>query len=291
MSEYWKSTPSYWCKFCSQYVRDTGIERKNHETSARHQNSIQRSIRDLSKTKDREERDKQRAKSEVARLNGLVDSGPKPHGTKSASGPKILGVQDLGGGKGSPASNATTAQQRRAHAEQLAAMGVKLPAEMEREVTGVGGWQTVSERVIVDNTPIERSLADFVKNEGEHSKEDVEIDLPLVRGVHKRKAEDEEEDAEQRSKRKAWGSRLKTYPGTTDAGDEGDLDALLSGVAKKKDSEAEAKKEDEDEVKEEEAEQQSLSAIPNIGEPAVGVKTEDGEMQAPIMFKKRKAKR
>ena len=72
MAEYWKSTPSYWCKFCSIYVRETPIERKNHEASAKHQNNIQRSLRDLHKNKEREDRDKQRAKDEVARLNGVL---------------------------------------------------------------------------------------------------------------------------------------------------------------------------------------------------------------------------
>src|ERR1700712_2474938 len=94
MSEYWKSTPSYWCKFCAIYVRDSGLERKNHEASAKHQNSIQRNLRELQKGKQREDRDKQRAVDEVARLNGLVSGGGKAGSPGAAGG--ILGAKEVG---------------------------------------------------------------------------------------------------------------------------------------------------------------------------------------------------
>ena len=135
MAEYWKSTPSYWCKFCHTYVRDTSIERKNHEASGKHQNNIQRSLRELHKTKGREERDKQRAKDEVARLNGLVGGGEK-----GVSGPGIT----FAGGSGKTAAvhaappQISAAAQRKTHAEQLAALGVELPDPLQREVTSVG---------------------------------------------------------------------------------------------------------------------------------------------------------
>ena len=227
MASHWKSTPSYWCKFCATYVRDSAIERKNHETSIKHQNNIQRSLRELHKTKEREDRDKQRAKNEVARLNGLVGGGRK---AGEGSGGAVGAVG------GTAPSNLDAAAQRKAHAEQLAAMGVQLPDELKKEVTGVGEWQTLSTRVIEDDqVSASNSLADILKQES--VKKEEEEKNTIIKGVHKRTA-DEEEDliAEERSKKKAaWGSRLKSYPGKDVEDDDGeDLDAILNGVSAKK---------------------------------------------------------
>ena len=57
MSEYWKSTPKYWCKHCSVYVRDTKLERTNHEATGRHQGAIKRSLRDLHRNAEQQERE------------------------------------------------------------------------------------------------------------------------------------------------------------------------------------------------------------------------------------------
>ncbi|KAK3716378.1 hypothetical protein LTR37_006528 [Vermiconidia calcicola] len=264
MSAQWKSTPTHWCKFCALYVRDTPLERKNHDASGKHQNNIQRSLRELHRGKEREEREKQRAKDEVARVNGLVS------GSGGKSGGRIQGVTSMNGGGGG--AGLSKEAQRKAHAEQLLALGVKLPEQLEREVTGAGGWQTVSERVVED----------AVKQE-EDSKEGI------IHGVHKRKVEEDEEgqEAERKARRKAWGSSIKTFPGAEDG--EEDLEALLSGVRAK-----EVKKE-EDEVKKEESAEDgdALAAVPDID--AAIVKKEDGngdgEVMAPVVFKKRKAKR
>ena len=277
MAEYWKSTPFYWCKFCSTYVKDTGVERKNHEASAKHQNSIQRNLRNLQKDKSREERDAQRAKDEVARLNGIVSGKGK-----GGSGPKIEGLRTVTASNEAPKLNA--AAQRKAHAEQLAAMGVELPEELKREVTGVGGWQTMSERVIPGEQEEGggRSLADIMKQEGEdENKDDVKNVDGIVRGVHKRKVEDEEE-REQIERRKAWGSKLKRYPGDEkNEGGDGDLDALLNGVGTKKVKREEVKEEVDDAV---EGEAKGMADIPVKQE-------EDGDAVSPVVFKKRKGKR
>lgn len=227
MASHWKSTPSYWCKFCTTYVRDSPLERKNHESSLKHQNSIQRSLRELHKTKEREDRDKQRAKDEVARLNGLVG------GRKMGEGSAARGLS--GGGT---STTLDAAAQRKAHAEQLAAMGVQLPDALKKEVTGVGGWETVSTRVIGDDeASTGGSLAEILKLEKVKKEEEDRKD-GVVKGVHKRRAEEEEEflaEQERRSKKAAWGSKLKAYPGKDVEEDDGeDLDALLSGVAAKK---------------------------------------------------------
>ena len=292
MAEYWKSTPSYWCKFCHTYVRDTGIERKNHEASAKHQNSIQRSLRELHKGKEREDREKQRAKDEVARLNGLV-SGNKGSSLGAAPNEK---VQNGRGVAAAAPPQLSAAAQRKAHAEQLVAMGVQLPEQLKREVTGVGGWQTVSERVIQDNRPAEgRSMPDIIKQEGA-SKDNVKE--ALSKGVHKRAVDEDEEEQAASRKRAAWGSRLKTYPGRDQEGeDEEDLDALLNGVTQKKQQQPSIKQEetgqDGSEVKKEDSlgNSKPLAAVPDIDAPTTDVKQEDGLEAPPVVFKKRKVKR
>ncbi|KAI7202684.1 hypothetical protein D0869_01200 [Hortaea werneckii] len=293
MAEYWKSTPSYWCKFCSIYVRDTTIERKNHEASGKHQNNIQRNLRELQKGKQREDRDQQRAKDEVARLNGIVSGQGKGTGSGGdARKTGILGVKDVG--KAPAASSTSTlsaSAQRKKHAEQLAAMGVELPEELKREVTGVGGWQTVSEKVVEEEQPW--SMSD-IENE-EESKEDVRD--AISRGVRKRKQEGEDDEEEAAPARKAWGSKFRQYPGTASegSGEEEDLDALLSGVTAKKPKSEEVKKEEGEDVKgEEPAEDKPLESIPDVNAPAAApVKEEGGEDKpAPaVVFKKRKVKK
>ncbi|KAI7552807.1 hypothetical protein KC331_g1642 [Hortaea werneckii] len=294
MAEYWKSTPSYWCKFCSIYVRDTTIERKNHEASGKHQNNIQRNLRELQKGKQREDRDQQRAKDEVARLNGIVSGQGKASGGGGGDAGKtgILGVKDVG--KAPAASSGSTlsaSAQRKKHAEQLAAMGVELPEELKREVTGVGGWQTVSEKVVEEEQPW--SLSD-IRNE-EESKEDVR-DV-ISRGVRKRKPEGEDDEEELAPARKAWGSKFRQYPGAASEGngEEEDLDALLSGVTAKKPKPEEVKKEESEDVKgEEPAEDKPLESIPDVNAPAAAPVKEEEQEEKPapaVVFKKRKVKK
>ncbi|KAK4894058.1 hypothetical protein LTR27_007642 [Elasticomyces elasticus] len=295
MSEYWKSTPSYWCKFCSVYVKDTPLEKKNHEASGRHQGSIQKNLRDLTKNKEREERDKQRAKDEVARLNGLV-SGDR------GKGGGVTGLRDAGsrtgGGAGGPTLSA--AEQRRKHAEQLMAMGVPLPDSLRKEITGVGGWEVTAERVVEDEQP--RSLADMIKaEEVEEGKVEIGVDGlamgvdGVARGVHKRRAEEEEvEEAREAAYRKrAYGTSKKVWPGSGGGEVGEDLDALLSGVTKKKPA-AEVKEEEAEVKAEVVAEEDSVAPVKVESEaPTVPVKQEEAEEEAlpAVVFKKRKVKR
>ena len=287
-------------------MKDTPLEKKNHEASGRHQNNIQRSLRELHKRNDRETRDSERAKAEVQRLNGIVEGGKK---TGGGTGVKIEGLKDLGGSaKGtskSPATGISVQQQRRIHAEQLLALGVQLPDELKKEVTGVGGWETVSERVVEEPLEPERSMADIVKAE-EESKRDVKVEMPLNRGVHKRRAEADEAEGE-RLRKKAWGSRLRTYPGNdqNDSGD-GDLDALLHGVSAKKhqttnDNESPNLADSEpteqftsDGGADDHATEESTTTVNKVESEAPPVKEEDSteQIDAPpvVFFKKRKAK-
>lgn len=292
MSEYWKSTPSYWCKFCSQYVRDSPLERKNHDASGRHQNNISRSLRELHKGQERETRDKQRAKDEVARLNGLFSGktdSARGAGSATASTSRVAAPP--------PPSNVNPAAQRKAHAEQLAAMGVALPEELKKEVTGVGNYHVVSERALDHSdagaVSVNRSLAEILaetKREPQDVKQEQQTEKE-AKPTLKRELE-EDEDEESAPKRKAWGSNFKVYPGANDDGV--DLDALLSDVAKKK--EPPVKTEGNHVIKEEQAEGEqptSLSTIPDTSEAVISeLKPESAAEATPtVLFKKRKGKK
>ncbi|KAK1056071.1 hypothetical protein LTR74_015209 [Friedmanniomyces endolithicus] len=297
MTEYWKSTPTYWY---------TPIERKGHEQSGKHQGAIQKNLRELTKTKEREERDRKRAKDEVARLNGLVGGGVEKVGGAAISGLRDVTVGRNGGGGGGAGTGPamSTAVQRKAHAEQLVALGVELPEELKREVTGVGSWQVMNERV-VDEVVQPMTLADIKVKAGEEedSKDGVAME-GASRGVRRRRpeeeAEGEEEEAVASRRRTVWGSSVRTYPGANTAERAEDLDALLSvGFTKKQPLEVKTDlSEEKVEVKRERSTDESPVAAVSVPEsqiPATHVKQEDdGEADMPIpavVFKKRKVKR
>jgi len=281
MSEYWKSTPSYWCKFCSTYVRDSGIERKNHEASAKHQHAIQRNLRELQKSKSIEEQAKQRAKDEVARLNGLVSGKPG-----QGPGPKatITGLNDLGRAGAPPRTTLSASAQRKVHAEQLLALGIELPEEIKREVQGIGSWQTVSERVVgEDKQP--GSLAGIQQEEDSKAS---------VRGtasgsVSKRKVDVDEQDDNGEATgptRKVWGKSFKSYADTSTNDSAEDLDTLLNGVMKKKSDTGMCQ------IKREPSTEESCADhIPAVGDATGPVKEEVCEDAPAVVFKKRKIKK
>ena len=205
MSEYWKSTPKYWCKHCSVFVRDTGLERANHESTAKHQGAIKRSLRDLHRNADQKERDKERAKREVDRLNGVVSgsSAGASGATKSAKKPS--------GAYGAPPQQASQTD-RQKQLEQLAELGVSIPTELRGDMAMVGEW-TVTSTKVIDEAGRDAAVegrATGVKREREQTEE-----------------EKEQEEAIQAlfKKPRKWGVDSKTMPAEEDA----ELDALLSG--------------------------------------------------------------
>ena len=208
MSEYWKSTPKYWCKHCKTFVRDTKLEKQNHEATPRHQGNLQRFIRGLHKDNEREEREKQRAKDEVNRLNGM---GP---GLKSST-------ENRGAGSLSRIKKRDpTLADRKRQLAQLAEMGVAVPEDYRREVAMAGDWQTMS------MSPASQAA---VKTE-EDAQDDTKPSALSV-GVRKRKFEgqEEEEEAGKRVARKGWGVTTKAFPGPN-AGEDDDLDTLLNST-------------------------------------------------------------
>lgn len=204
MSEYWKSTPRYWCKYCAVYVRDTKIERANHEATGRHQGAIKRSLRDLHRSHDREERDKDRARREIDRLNGI-----KPGSSSSSSAAAAAAGGSAGPSQAQPAvaTEASLKKQR----EQLAEMGIEVPSSFRPDMAIPGEWTVTNTRVIETKPEGEKveSRASGVRKreETEEHKEEEEA----VRGLFK--------------KPRRWGRDSKAMPAEDDA----ELDALLSG--------------------------------------------------------------
>ncbi|PSK45329.1 hypothetical protein B9Z65_2469 [Elsinoe australis] len=286
MSEYWKSTPKYWCKFCKTYVRDTSIEKKQHEATVKHQNNIQKSLRELHKNQSREDREKQRAKDELARVTGVVSGKPAPK-----AGPS----QPISVAKSKPHFTRTepvraSADDRKRQAEQLAAMGVAIPDEFRKDMAIASEWSTVSA------TPIYHRPQPKAEDEDqEDSKDDV-----FGSSSKRRRIDDEvEEEAPDRinSKRRVWGTTLKSYPGAK-GGDANDFDALLLTANVKKEVEPAIKDEPEQlddgvTLKKEESleEGAAMKKLPGVGAVNLGSTQEAAAADAPVVFKKRKGKR
>ncbi|KAG5923847.1 hypothetical protein E4U42_004817 [Claviceps africana] len=196
MTEYWKNSPNYWCKHCAVFVRDTKLERQNHEATARHQNAIKRSLRELHRAHNREERDKERARREIERLEGVMAGGAVPVPVP------------VPGGKASSRSGAEELREQR---EQLARMGVSVPSAFLGDMAMPGEWTVTKERV-VDGDGGDRLAMGVrkrgAKGEGEGEEDD---EQDAVRGLFKRP--------------RRWGRDSKTLQ---DGGEEdAELDALL----------------------------------------------------------------
>ncbi|KAF4556941.1 Hypothetical protein D9617_1g088230 [Elsinoe fawcettii] len=294
MSEYWKSTPKYWCKFCKLYVRDTTLEKKQHEQTGKHQSAIQKSLRDLHKNQSREEREAQRAKDELKRITGAVDGKGKDGAVASGSGSGKVGAVGVSVAKARPHftrdTKVASVEERKKQAEQLAKMGVAVPDHFRGDMAIAGEWSTVEVRRVYETPVGVKKEEDGEEGQGKEG---------LFEGVKRRRVEDEDEDGEQdrvNSKRKVWGTTLKSYPGVK-GGDGENFDALFSGVAVKKEVEPEVKEETtlEDGVKLKKEEligdeanaKDVLAAVAGLSDQ----KQDEAAVDAPVVFKKRKGKR
>jgi hypothetical protein len=258
-------------------VRDTKLEKTQHEATARHQGGIQKSLRDLHKTQEREQRDAQRAKDEVARLNSVVGTN-----SGSSSGGRGVVAKPAAPVSSVPKKQATV-EDRKRQMEQLAAMGVAIPEEYRRGVAMVGDWQVVGRRTVA---PAEAA----------------ESESPATGGERKRKLQDgaEEEEEEIPKVRKGWGRSFKSFSSSKGRSD--DIGALLNepiilknevkqepedGIAA--DDAVKGEKPDELGVKNEVKEESGINA-------SISIKTEDvvpptgSPSIAPVVFKKRKGK-
>jgi hypothetical protein len=212
---------------------------------------LKRFLRDIHRGKEREERESQRAKNEVQRLNGIVAGSGSDN--------------QIGGGgapwKRTPAAPAapqqTTASERKRQVAQLAEMGVAVPQEFRGEMALAGDWETVSERTIEESG-----------KDGDSSRINI--------GVRKRKFEgqEEEEEAGERVVKKGWGSTTRKYPGFQE--EDEDLDALLQTTTV-----VNGKKADSERVKTETGPGDSTIKVEKAeaeeGEVLSGVKKEDSE--------------
>jgi hypothetical protein len=192
-------------------VKDTKFERGQHEATGRHQGNLKRFLRGIQNDHEKDEREKQRAKSEVERLN------------KAVSAPSTLSIQ------GNPhvprtatpsGTTQITAADRKRQMTQLAEMGIAVPEEYRRDMALAGDWQVISQK------PVELG----------------QQEASLNVGVRKRKVEGqgEEEGAGETVQKKGWGSTTRGYPVK-----EKELDDLLTGsIFVKKASASELKQED-----------------------------------------------
>lgn len=280
MSANSKNGNRYWCKFCAVFVRDTKLERTNHEATARHQGNIKRSLRDLHRNHEQAERDKERAKREVERLNGVVPGSSTSTSTHGGAAPVPEAPQQA------------TAADRQKQREQLAAMGIEMPSEVRPEMAMAGQWTVTSTKVIE------------APKEGEDDEEQ-KIEA-RASGVRKREVTEEEQAVEEAiqglfKKPKRWGRDTKTIPADEDA----ELDALLSGgPLVKKEAATKEEEADDTRIKKEEDIAGDSSVKPE--EPVGTIKQEPGEAglggldtdtgagseaEAPaVVFKKRKPK-
>ncbi|KAK1566244.1 uncharacterized protein LY79DRAFT_572440 [Colletotrichum navitas] len=246
MSEYWKSTPKYWCKHCSIYVRDTKLERQNHEATGKHQGALKRFLRDLHRGHEQEEREKERAKREVERLKGIAPGSS----ASSFAGPPSYSRP------GSGAASSTEAQ-RKQQMEQLAAMGVSIPTAFRGDMAMAGEWTVTATKVIDDDDAASQEKPVEAKAVGVRKREQTEEEREeeeAVRGLFKRP--------------RRWGG-TKTMPE-----DDADLDALLGSSTLLRP----VKKEKEEEVAEEEQKSAGTTDLDNTKEGVTGVrvKTEEG---------------
>ena len=277
MSEHWKSTPKYWCKHCQCYVRDTKLERQNHEATGKHQGALKRFLRDLHRGHEREERDKERAKREISRLNGVVT------GSSSSAGP----AGPVGPASAIPRNDkplAPSESQLKKQREQLAEMGVAIPSDFRPEMAIPGEWTVTNTRVIETKPKEEKSTES------------------IATGVRKREVTEEEKEEEEAMSRlfkrpKKWGRDSKAMPLQEDK----ELDALLSGstfpLPKAEEPQDDVKKEETteegDKVK---TEDDAPATEPAVKSEALTkdppIKSEEGTEPGlnPVVFKKRKPK-
>ena len=190
-------------------MRDTPLEKNNHELTPRHQGNLKRFLRDLHRENEAGARAQQRAKDEAARLNGTA--------TTSSTASAATGARATAASAAVSGLRNATPEERKRQMAQLAEMGVSVPAEFRKENAMAGDWEVVSQRVITPDPTIGDTA---VKQE--ENKDAVSV------GIRKRKADgDDEEEAEQASvRRRKWGTDVKALPD-----DEADLDALLGASA------------------------------------------------------------
>lgn len=68
MSEYWVSKKKYFCKYCDIYIADDAPSRQHHESGMRHKGNVERYIRQIYKTGEKQKKDLEEEKREMKRI-------------------------------------------------------------------------------------------------------------------------------------------------------------------------------------------------------------------------------
>ncbi|KAI5460459.1 hypothetical protein BGZ63DRAFT_404928 [Mariannaea sp. PMI_226] len=283
MADHWKSTPTYWCKYCATYVRDTKLERTNHEATGKHQGAVKRFLRGLHQNHEREEREKKAAKREIARITGNWDefNASESSSSKAADGAR----------HDQPANAQQLSRQR----EQLAELGVAVPDGFRPEMAIPGEWTVTATKIIGEKREETHGDDEEKKPDGEQ----------LASAIRKRApSEDKEEEKAVQNlfkKPRRWGRDSRAMPSEED----NDLDALLSAstfrpVGSETSGDLVKKEEGEDlESKTDIKREDGASDEPSVDvkketleqEPSIKPEPDAGESGiTPIVFKKRKPK-
>lgn len=187
-------------------MKDTPLERKQHESTGKHQGNLKRFLNGIQKDHARTEREKDKVKAEVERLSRLAggSSNTVPSASSSTQSAKTT----------NPSSKSLSVADQKRQWAQLAEMGIAVPEQARLDAAKPGDWQTVSRKVVDES--------------GEASDDKLSV------GVRKRKfdGEEEEQEAGDTVARRGWGSATRTYPGTEPVSD--DLNTLLTGSVFKK---------------------------------------------------------
>lgn len=149
MTEYWKSVGNYYCDYCKVFVRNDAFNRKQHEASPRHENSLKRQVRDIHRNSEREARELAQANRELAKIGGKVALPTKP----VDEGPKKINI----GSRPKKAERISTLDDQGVYRSALAAQAIP------------GQWST--SRVVESEPDIENDEEDV-----EHKSGKVEID-------------------------------------------------------------------------------------------------------------------
>lgn len=245
---------------------------------------MKRFLRDIHKNNEIQQRESQRAKSEVERLRQAVGGGSstaKDASTSSRPAP-------------APAPKASekpgSIEDRKKQMAQLAEMGVAIPQEYRADMSLAGEWQTLSETNVAAD-----GLEGASKSIGVRKRK-------LEGGEEGEEGEDADEHAPGKTASQGWGSKLRTYPGQQDDDDD-DLDALLSSKKEFKKVKTEVTEGEIQEAKQEPAlvkkeDGESESAVKTDKSPDVKTEAEIPEVGAEpakeevagFTFKKRKPK-
>ena len=286
MSEYWKSTPKYWCKHCQTFVTDTLLGRKNHDTTAKHQLAIKRFLRDIHRDNERNQTAAENAKREVARLNALVSGGGGAAASSSTAPPMSVAKPELKKGeRWGSSKRELTEDERKRQMKELEGLGVAMPEQFRGDLALPGEWTVVAvEEPMSVKEKVKRELVE------EREKE-------LKEEERKRKWDEMDEDEKVI---KSFKIQERSYPGAQHDGEDTNVKPLF---AKKGTEKVEMSA-----IKGEEGENAKLEAGATVkrerveSPPGVAIGTEEvadatvkTEEDAPpasdgVVFKKRKAK-